>query len=87
MRRRNAQTWDSEDDDDDSIADLEADALRRGAEAPGVDSMDERALAVIRARIAAKKKVPSKEALMALEEVAVQDLKESEQGEFAWIIS
>ena len=78
-RRRAVPAWESEDDDD--LADSEEMGYRRHSQMFG-DQDEERALAALRGSIAAAKKIPSKEALAALERVDLKDLKESDKGEF-----
>lgn len=75
-RRRAVPAWDSEDDDD--LADSEEMGYRRHSQMFG-DQDEERALAALRGSIAAAKKIPSKEALAALERVDLKDLKESDK--------
>ena len=83
-RRRAAPTWESDDEDDEALADSEDAGHRRHSELFG-DQDDERTLAAIRGSIAAAKKIPSKEALASLERIDLKDLKDSEKGEFQFV--
>ena len=83
-RRRAAPAWESDDEDDEALADSEDAGHRRHSELFG-DQEDERALAAIRGSIAAAKKIPSKEALASLERIDLKDLKDSEKGEFRFV--
>jgi hypothetical protein len=74
--RRRAGTWDSDDDDDDSVPEVEGEgAYRRNAEMLfSGEGDDERSLAAMRGAIASGKKIPTREAIAALEIVKVDDL-------------
>ena len=76
-RRRMAHTWDS-DDDDDSATEVDRERLRGGS-LYTAEMEEERALAHMRAAIAAGKKVPSKEALASIEKLDIKDLNESDK--------
>ena len=73
--RRRAGTWDS-DDDDDSVSEVEGEAAyRRNAEMLfSGEGDDERSLAAMRGAMASGKKIPTREAIAALEIVKVDDL-------------
>ena len=74
--RRRAGTWDSDDDDDDSVPEVEGEgAYRRNAEMLfNGEGDDERSLAAMRGAMASGKKIPTREAIAALEIVKVDDL-------------
>lgn len=75
--RRQAGTWDSEDDDD-SVPEVEGEAAyRRSAELLfSGEGDDERSLAAMRGAIASGKKIPTREAIAALEIVKIDDLSD-----------
>ena len=79
--RRAVSSWDS-DDDEDSNPDIEAEAARREAarEAFYDQVEEERTMAAMRGALAAGKRLPSREALAALEIVKIEDLKESDRS-------
>ena len=78
-RRRNANDWDSGDDDDDAHSPLsEVDSDRAGFLYSGMD--EERHMAAVRGAIAAGKKIPSKEFIASLERVDPKDIKEGDRS-------
>jgi hypothetical protein len=72
--RRNADVWDSDDEDD--FAEMD---YRRHSQFLS-EQDEERVMAAMRGAIAAGKKIPSKEALASLEKVDLKDLKDADKS-------